>query len=218
MKIIDLTHDLTAGMYVFPGDPGLEIEDAQRYERGYFVTRFAMGTHTGTHIDTPVHKLAGQPSITETPIEAFAAFQATVVDCRDHGKIVDASFLRSREEEFAGCDGIIIRSGWTSRFGDASFFDDFPGFDEDVAPYLKEKGIHLLGTEAPSVHPERHESVHASILKEGIIILEAVALPEQMPDRFELYAMPLKLKDRDGSPVRAFALQRDGEDEKDTMV
>lgn len=66
-----------------------------------------------------------------------------------------------------------------------------------------------------AVHPrfvglsESHEideEVERALLNEDIIVFERLANTEQLPKEFMFYGMPLKIKESDGSPVRAFAV------------
>ncbi len=208
MKIFDLTHGITHGMGVFPGDPECVVESAHSYENGYFVSRISMGTHTGTHVDAPAHKIKGARSLTDLGLEAFIAPNTAAIDCRGRQGEMDAAFIESCENELKGCDGAVFVSGWSKKWGTPEFFEGFPGFSEDAAAALKRLGIRLVGVETPSVNCVRHESVHAALLREEIVVAEALRVPENLFGRFELYAAPLKLVGRDGSPVRAFALKR----------
>mgnify|MGYP001184982363 CR=1 FL=1 len=58
--MIDLSHRITSGMTVFPGDPDVHLAPALTVERdGVAVTKVDMGSHTGTHLDAPSHTVAG---------------------------------------------------------------------------------------------------------------------------------------------------------------
>ena len=211
VKIIDLTHDMTDNMGVFPGDPACRITTAHDYENGYFVSEISMGTHTGTHVDTPAHKIPGTESLSELGIEPFVTEKNIVIDTRSLQGEIDAAFVKANEELLKGKEGVIFRSGWAEKFGGDEFFCDFPALSEDAAPALKALGIRLVGLETPSVNPVRHDTVHEAYLKERIIIVEALANVENLPETgFAFFAVPLKLKGRDGSPVRAFASVMEG--------
>ena len=208
MKIFDLTHDLVDGLSVFPGDPECSIQSAQEYQNGYFVSKIAMGTHTGPHVDAPVHRIPGAKTLTDMDVHDFMAEKCVVLDCRGIQGEIDAAFLKAHADTLSGCDGAIFRSGWTEKWATGDFFNAFPGIHEDAAAALKELGIRIIGVETPSVNPARHDTVHTALLGEEIVIVEALCGLEQLEGSFEFYAVPLKLKGRDGSPVRAFAIQR----------
>ena len=78
-RIIDLSYDITHQMKVFPADPAVGILRHHDYQNGYFVSQVIFGTHTGTHIDVPVHKIMGGRTVDEEPIEKFTG-RAYVMD------------------------------------------------------------------------------------------------------------------------------------------
>lgn len=206
MRIIDLTHDMTDNMGVFPGDPPCRITTAHHYENGYFVSEISMGTHTGTHIDTPAHKIPGRESLSELGIAPFLVEKNIVLDTRGLDGEIDAALIKRHADELRGKECVIFHSGWSEKFGTDAFFAQFPGIHEDAAPILKELGIRMVGLETPSVNPVRHDTVHDAYLRVGIIIVESLTNVAELPETdFCFYAVPLKLKGRDGSPVRAFA-------------
>ena len=56
-KIYDVTRTVTSGMDVYPGDPEVRIASVADASEGdpYTVSALAMGSHTGTHVDAPLH-------------------------------------------------------------------------------------------------------------------------------------------------------------------
>jgi arylformamidase len=75
----------------------------------------------------------------------------------------------------------------------------------ELVEHLAGRGIVLVGLDSPSV--DRFDSkdlpVHKALHERGIANLENLALDGVPPGRYELVALPLKLKGRDASPVRA---------------
>ena len=56
MKIIDLTAPIYHHMPVYPGDPELEIEQVDTYEKTKInMARLHINTHDGTHVNAPFH-------------------------------------------------------------------------------------------------------------------------------------------------------------------
>jgi arylformamidase len=78
-------------------------------------------------------------------------------------------------------------------------------FEEDAAGFLVDKGILLVGTDAPSVDAFSSTDLpsHRILLQHGIVILEGALLEHVPPGDYELVCLPLKLAGADGSPVRA---------------
>jgi arylformamidase len=75
----------------------------------------------------------------------------------------------------------------------------------ELVEHLAAAGVVLVGLDSPSV--DRFDSkdlpVHKALYRRGIANLENLALAGVPPGRYELIALPLKLKGRDASPVRA---------------
>jgi len=72
-----------------------------------------------------------------------------------------------------------------------------------------------IAEQIKSIHPrfiglssqfEFDTNIEKNLLKEDIILFERLANLDNLPDTFDFYGMPLKIKDGDGSPIRAFAV------------
>lgn len=72
--------------------------------------------------------------------------------------------------------------------------------------------VALIGVEAPSVAdvnnlPEVTE-VHQKLFRDGVVIVEGLINLDQLkPPVVEFIALPLRITDGDGSPVRAIAIE-----------
>ncbi len=208
-KAIDLSHPITHQMPVFPADPAVGVLTHHHYQNGYFVSQVIFGTHTGTHIDVPIHKIKGGKSVDQVGVDRFMG----------RAYVMDFTFLKPLEEitaeqldRFAdkldGVDTVIIKTGWSKHFGKEDFFTSFPGISEEAVDWLAAHSIRLIGLESPSVNALRHEEIHTLLLQRDIYIVESLTNVDQITKEYvELYAVPLKLKGLDGSPVRAFAIE-----------
>ena len=71
-KYIDLTHTIQEGMITAPAPwhPPVEISQLGRHcLEGRESYKLVLGSHTGTHMDTPAHMVAnGSPRIDEIPL------------------------------------------------------------------------------------------------------------------------------------------------------
>ena len=71
-RLLDVSVLLKPGMPVYPGNPDFECTPVSRIAdgRNSNYSKLVMGTHTGTHVDAPLHFLPGTESITDLPLEA----------------------------------------------------------------------------------------------------------------------------------------------------
>ncbi|MGE5494167.1 MAG: cyclase family protein [Burkholderiales bacterium] len=208
-KYIDLTHCITHQMPVFPADPAVGVLTHHNYQNGYFVSQVIFGTHTGTHIDVPVHKIKGGKTVDEVPVERFVK-TAYVMDLKFLKPLeeITRSHLDKYAEKVKGISAVILKTGWGSHFGKEDFFTSFPGISEEAVEWFKEHGINLIGLESPSVNAIKHAEIHTLLLQNDIYVVESLANAEEITAEYvELYAVPLKFKGLDGSPVRAFAIE-----------
>jgi arylformamidase len=208
-NIIDLSHDITHQMAVFPADPAVGVLRHHNYLNGYLVSQVIFGTHTGTHIDVPIHKIKGGKPVDEVPIDRFVQ-KAYVMDLTVLKPLEEMTrrHLEPYAAKVKGVQAVIIKTGWGEHFGTDDFFTSFPGISEEAVDWFIEKGIKLVGLESPSVNVVKHEQIHTRLLKNDIYIVESLAGVNKIAKEYvELYAVPLKLKGLDGSPVRAFAIE-----------
>lgn len=94
MKVIDLSMPLYTGMDVFSGDPEVEIDVVDTYEKDTWELRhFSMGSHTGTHVDAYSHMHEGKKSLDEIAIERFFGKAKVVGLCEEWPKEVGLFFI-----------------------------------------------------------------------------------------------------------------------------
>ncbi len=213
MKLIDLTHPLADGQPAFPGDPVPRIRPfATLAENGYNLTRFAMGSHQGTHLDAPFHFFRDGGTVDRIPLERLYG-PATLVDLAPGGSLgkgatITLQMLQPFASAFEPGGRVVLRTGWDERFGSPEFFADYPSLTLEAARWIAGREIGLLGMDMPSPAVDPAE-IHKILLGADVLLLEAVANLAALPERFTLAAFPLKLEGRDGAPVRAVAILDD---------
>ncbi len=69
---IDVSVVLKSGMVHWPDNPPVKIERFLDMEKGNHCNASALsfGSHTGTHMDAPIHFLRGKPGIDKLPFDA----------------------------------------------------------------------------------------------------------------------------------------------------
>lgn len=209
-RIIDLTHPITSGMPVFPGDPEVKFARVSTIkESGYHVTAVKMGTHSGTHVDVPSHVLYDDHAVDSLSMDDLVGW-AEVLDL---GELkpkaeITAADLDVFSDRVPEHSRILLRTGWGKRFGDPEFFTEAPGLSEGAAMWLIARKVRLVGLEQPSVHTEEHLVVHKSLLSERIVIIETIANMHLLrQNQVYLVALPLKLVGLDGAPMRVIAIE-----------
>ncbi|WP_433772278.1 arylformamidase [Bacillus wiedmannii] len=198
---IDISQPLNNEIATWPGDTPFSYEASWSKEESGSVNvgKLTMSIHTGTHIDAPFHFDNEGKKVIDLDVQVYVG----------PARIIDVSNLESigkKELECFNLEGVERLLLRTSSHGKANEFPDvIPHLRADIAPFLSDKGIRLIGVDVPSVDPldDKELAAHHQLFKHGIHILENVVLDHVTDGDYELIALPLALTDADGSPVRA---------------
>lgn len=211
MRFIDLSHALQDGLPNFPGDPQIRIRPAAVIPaQPCNVAELTMSSHQGTYLDAPRHFYADGRTVDEIPLERFHG-PATVVDLAP-GSALPAStpltiaHFEPHAAKFQPGARVLYRTGWDGMFGQKEFFTAFPTLTVEAAHWIAEKRIGLLGMDTPTPGVDFLEC-HLALLAPGveIVIVEGLAGLERLPEAFTFIGFPLKIRQGDGSPIRAVA-------------
>jgi len=207
MKFHDISRPIHPGMPRWPGDTPAEFNLVSTIPEGSScnVGRLQMSVHTGTHADAPYHYNQAGAKIHELPADLFIG-PARVVDVRGHATITPALLAA---HDFTATPRVLFKSdSWTDA---ASFPASWPLLAADTPAWLGARGVRLIGMDVPSVDhlTSKDMAIHHLLDTADIIILENLDLRAVSPGVYELIALPLKIKDADGSPVRAVLRSND---------
>ena len=220
-QLIDLTLPLYSGAPIWSPEPKTVITDYFTIGRKYGAAEemnmkvLYMTGHAGTHCDAPKHLRAGRPSLDEVPLERCVG-TAAVAHLTHKGfddpwiTPDDLAPVRDRVSEGSR---LLVHTGWDRHWeqDNETYFDQHkaPKLHLETLAWLRDEKVGLIGVDMPSVNAllEQHATVFDAEMPPTIV--ELLTNLEQLPDEVELICLPLKIRDGDGSPVRAVALVED---------
>lgn len=206
--LIDLTRTIRPGMPVYPGTTPPEIrQGATLDEDGFAEKVVTFFSHTGTHMDAPAHIIPGGATLDMLPMDSFHG-AGLIVDVRGMDTI-DVAVFREHEADLLSASYLVLRTGWEEKWGSDDYFVDFPVMTLEAARFIAELSISGVAVDAISVDPVDSMTldVHHVLLKAGIVIVENVCnLDALQSKQFTFCALPLKIDDADGAPVRAVGI------------
>ncbi|NJD04274.1 MAG: cyclase family protein [Ruminiclostridium sp.] len=205
--IYDLSIKISNHLPTYPGDPKVSLKKVADCESiSCNITSVSIGTHSGTHVDLPLHYIKDGTDAASMPLESFCGDAVVIEALYERGMPIGPDVIN--ESELRKGDILIIRTGWEEKAGTSEFFEDFPHFDIRFADKLIAMGIKAVGTDLPSVDGAGTGGiVHKKLLSNNIVIIEAlVNLKPLVNTRIYFSAVPLKIENGDGSPVRAYAM------------
>jgi len=224
MKIIDLSHIIHDDIQIYPGDPAPSIRRGLTHEKDYcHVDVLTLGSHTGTHIDAPFHFFKKGKKIDEFPVQRFVGDGVLIdVSGKSDRELIEPEDVEAYRTEIAEGDFVIFRTGRDKYFGTPRYYLH-PFLSPQGAQLLVKMGVSLVGIDALNIDPTYYEiteadtsaknlpdaeeygyPVHDILLGNDLLIVENLCNLEKIRQIKGIYSfLPLKLKDADGSPIRA---------------
>lgn len=210
-KITDLSHTLEPAMNMYPGSAPPVFESVATAETdGYNELRINILTHTGTHLDCPAHILPDGLTVDKAPVEMFFG-PAIIIKCTSisAGEIITREHIEKYETVINGSDFVLFHTGWSRLWNKPGYYGDFPVLSEDAAGYLATLNLKGVGFDTPSCDPVASTDLpcHKIFLGHGIILVENLTNLHLLPKTgFYFSCFPLKIKDGDGSFIRAIGI------------
>ena len=225
-RTLNLSHSISPRMPHWPGDPSTEFEDCAHTRRdGYYLRRFSMSEHGGTHLVAPASFHPDGRTAEEYPAEELVR-PAVVIDVRpqcradpDYALTVgDLANWESRHPPIPANSIALLLTGWAERWSNPQEYlgiDEngglhFPGFSPDAASLLvNEHKAAGLGTDTAGVEPgaDGGFAVSRLVLAQPRIVLENLANLHQLPPMGAVLVIGLlRLASGSGSPAAVTAL------------
>jgi arylformamidase len=191
-------------MVHWPDNPGVSITRVKEIEGGASsnVSNLSLGTHTGTHVDAPVHYLPGGAGVDALDLDALIG-PARVIEIRNPEAIGAANIDENR---ISRGERVLFRTRnsiecWTRD----EFCKDFVFIRAEAAQRLVQVGARTVGIDYLSVGGFRKpdgRATHAILLGAGIAIIEGLDLSSIAQGEYEMICLPLRIVGGDASPAR----------------
>ena len=209
-RIWDVSMPVRNGGLVYPGNPPISISLMQSIAKGDTanVSHLDFGSHTATHVDAPLHFIAGGAGVDQLPLDVLIG-RARLISVPDDAMSVGEAELR--KHDLRGVTRLLIRtrnSAWLAS-GDPEFHKDFTHVAPDGASYLVSIGVRLVGVDYLSVEEFKKPGApaHHVLLGGGTIVIEGLNLRDVEPGVYEMYCLPLRIVGGDGAPARVVLRQ-----------
>ena len=201
---IDISVTLGDGMVHWPNDPPVSITRVKDIEHGATanLSVISMGTHSGTHVDAPIHFIREGKGIDNIPIDTLVG-RARVIEIRDPESITSEELAI---HDIQRDERILFKTTNSSDLWQKDeFVQDFVFISDTAADFLVDCGVRLVGVDYLSVGSFKRGGsyVHKTLLSGGIWIIEGLNLLNVTPGNYDLICLPLRIVEGDGAPARA---------------
>lgn len=201
--LYDITRTVSPRTAVWPGDSPFHYEYVYRLSDGMAVnlTTITLSPHTGTHIDAYYHFEPDGAHPAQMPLGAYIG-PAKVVTVGKRGGALTPDDLQ--HVSLTGVERLLIHS-WVSDLDENEWPPEFPYLSEELVAWLAALGVRLIGLDSPSVDAFDSTELrcHHALNRYKMVNIERLRLRGVPDGDYELIALPLKLEEVCGSPVRA---------------
>ncbi len=206
-RIHDVTVPIVAGATGYPGDPPLAVETLQRAGAApYGLARLVLTTHSGTHVDAPLHFVAGGTGVDELPLEILLG-KARVVEVQSRERVERAELeaLDLRDDL-----RVLLKTRMSGQLLKPGYQEDHVYLTGDAALYLAQAGLKLVGFDYLSIDRfgDAAYPAHHALLGSGVVVVEGLDLSEVEPGEYDMSCLPLRVGGGDGAPARVVLRSR----------
>ena len=222
--VVDLTLPLGPDTVMWPGEPApfAEVVETVKHD-GNYARRVHFYEHSGTHVDAPNHFVEGGQAVTDLPLQTLIS-PAVVIDASadingNGDAVLELVMVKAWEEKHglvpAGCV-VLLRTGWEDLYDQPELYSagpdglHYPGFGEQAATYLVERGVVGIGIDTLGIDPgvDSDFTVHRHVtLPKQVWHIENLTNLKVLPATGALvFIGVLPLVDGSGSPARILAL------------
>lgn len=236
-RLVDLTHPFNNETVYWPTAPsgfGYVTISKGQVPGGWYYSAgvFQAPEHGGTHMDAPVHFKEGGVTADQIPLSRLFA-PVVVIDVstqaaadRDYElQLADIMGFEAMHGPITRGTIVLMRTGWSAKWPDKLTYlgDDtpgetsnlhFPGFGQEAMRALVEqRAVAAVGLDTASLDhgPSTEFFAHRISAASGVPGFENLMNVEQLPARGAwLIALPMKIENGSGGPLRAVAIIPDG--------
>lgn len=230
---IDLTHDFSAETIYWPTAEPFSLQtvyDGMTTNNFYYnAKQFQAAEHGGTHMDAPIHFVKNGRTVDQIPLSQLMG-TAVIIDVRqqalpDDDYLITIGDIKAWEKMYGPIPNKSIVLFYT---GYSQFWPDklrylgttlhgqeaisglhFPGLAKDTAEWLIDnRHIKAVGIDTASIDYGQtiRFPTHQALSARNIPIFENVANLNKIHSPFaEIIALPMKIKDGTGAPLRIIA-------------
>lgn len=221
---VELGYPIYEGMPVYPGLPEVKISPREQIRKGdgWNGSVLSIYLHAGTHADAPWHYIDDSFGIDQVPTDNFVYSHPLLVSipCSEN-YLVTIDDLQTAGNGLYEADALFLNTGfWQYRGTDFEHYrNNFPTLSPEAAefirthlPKVKAVAIDTLSIENLSYGAVNGYKTHRTLLnpdcssKKTIVIIEDYnPAPIVGKDMKSAIAVPLRIKDRDATPINIFA-------------
>jgi len=218
MRLIDLSQPVYHDSPNCPAHPPVRCAILKDHpDSGWRVELLTIASHTGSHVDAPLHKIAGGASIDAIPLEAWSG-PAFIADLRglSADERITAAMLEAKLPSGLADRIVLLATGWgDKRARSDEWLRHSPCLSEEGARWLVENRVRGVGIDHYSIGggtEPTNERVHTILLGAGVWVVEELHFPAEvfaLPQPVPYMGLPVNFRGFSGAFCRPVFVVRD---------
>lgn len=211
MIIHDISMDIEPDMLYWWQGKKPEMRSVMRISEGApsEVTRWLIGSHTGTHIDAPRHFIEDGATVEKLPLEIFIGPVRVVDATTPNDESITAKMVE--QANLNGATRVLFKtSNSEQRLPNKEYDDSFVGIAADAAQALVDAGVQIVGIDYVTIEAREQTDewpTHHILCGNGVVILEGADLRNISDGTYFLCCLPMRLKGSEGAPTRTVLIE-----------
>ncbi|HJZ58695.1 MAG TPA: cyclase family protein [Gemmataceae bacterium] len=215
MRLIDLSQPVYHDSPNCPAHPPVRSEVIKDHpQTGWRVELLTLASHTGSHVDAPLHKIAGGASLDDIPLDrwcgpAFVAdFRGIPEDAQIGARMLEAKLPADIADAI-----VLIATGWgEKRAKTEEWLRHSPCLSVDGAEWLVTRKVRGVGIDHYSIGgctDPTNERVHTVLLGAGVWVVEELRFPAEvfaLPQPVSYMGLPVNFRRHTGAFCRPVLL------------
>ena len=186
MRLIDLSQPVFHDGPNCPAHPPVKSEIIKDHpDSGWRVELLTLASHTGSHVDAPLHKIAGGASLDDIPLESWCG-RAYIADFRGiaaDAQVTATMFTEKLPDDLTDAI-VLVATGWgDKRAKTDEWLRHSPCLSQSGAVFLVGSGVRGVGIDHYSIGgcaEPTNESVHTILLGSGLWVVEELRFPAEV--------------------------------------
>jgi arylformamidase len=205
MKLFDISWPISSSMTEYKDRESVALNSLKHVAKdGVTESQICFHSHTGTHIDAPIHFVPGGKTIDQIDLQSLIG-PCKVLDCSSiHEKIIADDL---KKFDIVAGDRILLKTINSTLKPTDLFNSNFVYLDANGARYLADKKITTVGIDYLGIERNQpnHET-HVTLFENDITLIEGLRLADVAPGTYQLYCLPLNIIGIDSAPARAIVI------------
>lgn len=213
MRLIDLSQPVYDACPHCPDDPDVRSGTIATHDKDRWqVELLSLTSHTGSHVDAPLHRIPGGAAIDQIPLERWMgqAFIADLRDCPPAAQLGPDDLAPALSPLNLADRIVLLATGWGQRRAPTdAWLRHGPQVTPAGANWLADRGVRGVGIDYWTIGGG---DTHDALLSRGIWIVEELAFPPDVfipPQPLEFWCLPIHLRGHSGAFCRPVVVVRD---------